>query len=332
MKKRKLGKSGIRVSAMGMGCWAIGGPFLHPKHGFLAYGQVEDRVSIKSIKLGIELGVTLFDTANVYGCGRSEQVLGEALKGHRDDVIIATKFGSTFRLDPSDSKTPCRAVGRDLSTKGIIEACNASLERLQTDYIDLYQLHSGDLETEKVPEVIETLEKLVDEGKIRFYGWSTDDPERAALFAKGKYCVAVQFRHNMFSHNDEMIGKVIDGYGLSGLIKGPLGYGIYTGKYRDDSILPEEHMLHGAKFNEGRLARERNALEKVREIVTRDGRTLPQAALGWIWGEHERLVPIPGFKNPDQVQENATAMEYGPLSKKQVGEVRGIATELAEAK
>jgi aryl-alcohol dehydrogenase-like predicted oxidoreductase len=332
LKKRKLGKSGIRVSAMGMGCWAIGGPFMHPKHGFLAYGQVDDSISIESINLGIELGVTLFDTANVYGCGRSEKVLGEALKDKRSDVVIATKFGSTFKLDPSDSKSPCRAIGRNVSPKGIIEACNASLDRLQTDYIDLYQLHSGDLEPEKVPEVIETLEELVDIGKIRYYGWSTDDPDRAALFAKGKHCAAAQFRHNMFSHNDEMIDKVIDGRGLSGLIKGPLGYGIYTGKYRDDSVLPEEHMLHGTKFNEGRLALVRNSLDKVRDVVTGDGRTLTQAALGWIWGEHDRLIPIPGFKNLDQARENAAAMEFGPLNKKQVSDVRGIAAELAESR
>jgi aryl-alcohol dehydrogenase-like predicted oxidoreductase len=183
-----------------------------------------------------------------------------------------------------------------------------------------------------VPDVIETLEQLVEAGKIRFYGWSTDDSERAALFADGKHCATVQFRHNMFSHNDVMIESVIDGQGLSGLIKGPLGYGIYTGKYKDDSVLPEEHMWHGTKFNEGRVALVRSALEKTREIVTGDGRTLAQAALGWIWGEHERLIPIPGFKNPEQVRENATAMEYGPLSKKQVRDVRGIADELAESK
>ncbi|UCE11937.1 MAG: aldo/keto reductase [Candidatus Thorarchaeota archaeon] len=316
---------------MGMGCWAIGGPFIHPRHGFLAYGQVDDKDSAESVKLGIELGVTLFDTANVYGCGRSERVLGEALKDYRSDVVIATKFGSTFEISESDSKTPCRAIGRDVSAEGIIEACDVSLERLQTDYIDLYQLHSGDLEVEMVPDVIETLEHLVDEGKIRFYGWSTDDPERAALFADGQHCATVQFGHNMLSHNDDMIENVIDGRGLSGLIKGPLGYGLHTGKYKDDSVLPKEHMWHGTKFNEGKVRKVRNALERVREIVTNDGRTLAQAALGWIWAEHERLIPIPGFKNSDQVRENATAMEYGPLSSKQASEVRGIAAELVES-
>lgn len=331
MRKRVLGRSGIEVSPMGMGCWAVGGPFLHKTHGVLAYGSVVDKVSIQAIQAGVEQGITLFDTSNAYGCGRSERILGKALKDYREDIVIATKFGSVFDLNSGNPKIPCRLTGRDTSKDGIKAACEASLERLKTDFIDIYQLHSGDLESENPTSVIDTLEELVEEGKIRYYGWSTDDPNGAAIFAKQRNCATVQFRHNLFSHNYEMIENVIDRYGIAGLIKGPLGYGLYTGKYKDDTVLPENHMWHGTKFNEGRVAKVRKALDDLKDILTSDGRTLAQAAIGWIWAEHENLVPIPGFKNVKQVKENASAMKYGPLNKNQMKSVREIVAELRES-
>ncbi|MHA2423920.1 MAG: aldo/keto reductase [Candidatus Thorarchaeota archaeon] len=330
MKKRILGKSGIKVSAMGMGCWGIGGAFLHPEHGPIAYGLVEDEESIKTVQLAVDMGITLFDTANVYGCGRSERVLGEALKGRREDIVIATKFASTFDMNSGNPNIPCQATGSDTSAQGIKDACNASLERLQTDYIDLYQLHSGSLDLEQAPAVMESLEELVEEGKIRYYGWSTDSPERAALFAKGKHCASVQFRHNMTSHNYDMIENVLDKFDIAGLVKGPLGYGVLTGKYKADSQVPEEHMFHGTKFNEGPYAIVRDTLEILKEVVTADGRTQAQAALGWIWAEHDSLIPIPGSKTQKQIQENASALKFGPLSKKQMHEVKKIVDEMRE--
>jgi aryl-alcohol dehydrogenase-like predicted oxidoreductase len=326
MKSRKLGKSDISVSPMGMGCWALGGPFLNDDR-VLAYGQVDDKESIKAVHRGLDLGVTLFDTANVYGCGRSERVLGKALKGRREDVIIATKFAATFALDSGNPQIPCRITGQDVSQAGIKDACRASLDRLQTDRIDLYQLHAGDLEPEKAPEIMDTLEELVDDGLIRYYGWSTDHPDRAAVFAEGKHCASVQFRHNLLSHNQTMIVDVIDKFGLAGLIKGPLGYGMYTGKYKADSVVPKDHMWHGTKFNEGRYAQARELLDDMREILTMKGHTLAQAALGWIWAQHDSLIPIPGFKSVKQVEENAGAMERGPLNKKQLEEIDKLRSE-----
>ncbi len=330
MKKRSLGKSGIKVSAMGLGCWGIGGPFLHPEHGVIAYGQADDKESIESIHLALEMEITLFDTANVYGCGRSERVLGEALKENRDDVVIATKFSSVFDLESGNPDIPCRSTGSDLSPEGIKSACDASLERLQTDYIDVYQLHSGSLDPEKAPGIMEILEELVDEGKVRWYGWSTDSPERAGIFAEGKHCATVQFRHNMFTHNEIMLSDVIDRFGITGLIKTPLGGGLLTGKYRDDTVRPKDHMLHGRNFGEGRILTLRQTLENLRETLTSDGRTLAQAALGWIWADHESLIPIPGFKNPQQVTENVGALEFGPLSKKQVSDVKRVVNEMLQ--
>lgn len=329
VKKRVLGKSGIKVSPMGMGCWAIGGPMSHYRSGVIGYGEANDELSIKAVRKGIEQGVTFFDTANAYGCGRSEKVLGKALKSYREDVTIATKFATTWEVDPA-SEIPCKIVGSDASPEAIHNACNASLRRLQTDYIDLYQLHDGDLEIEKAREVRGVLEELVKAGKIRYYGWSTDSPERAAFFAEGKHCAAVQFRHNLMIRNNTMLEDVLEKYDVAGIVKGPLGYGVYTGKYTPDTSRPSNHMLHNVDFTEGSGAKALKMLDDMKTVLTADGRTIAQGALGWIWATHDRLIPIPGFKTIEQVEENTNAMEYGPLTEQQLEDIDRIRTKYQE--
>ena len=318
--QRTLGRSGITTSAMGMGCAAIGGPFLNQDGGINSYGTVNDKESIRAIHLGLEMGVTLFDTANIYGCGHSENVLGKALKGQSDDVIIATKFGNTWDLNSSNPLIPCQAIGIDISPQGIRKACDESLQRLKRNYIDVYQLHLGYLDVCCVPEILLTLEELVDEGKIRFYGWSTNYPDNARLFAKGKHCTTTQFRHNLISRNTSMLDVLNDCF-IAGLIKGPLEYGLLTGKYSEDSQVPSNHVWHGTKFNEGRVAKVLENIDAVRELLTDDGRTLAQAALSWIWAQSDLLVPIPGFKNLKQAEENAKAMELAPFSSNKIREI-----------
>src|SRR4051794_13558959 len=176
MKTRFLGRSGIEVSALGMGCWAIGGPFWAGEQP-LGWGEVDDDESIRAVRRALDLGVTFFDTANVYGAGHSEEVLARALAGRRDEAVIATKFGATF-----DERT--RQVGADDgSPAAMARAVRESLRRLGTDHIDLYQLHINALPIPQALDLIPALEGLVDEGLIRSYGWSTDFPERAQAFA-----------------------------------------------------------------------------------------------------------------------------------------------------
>jgi aryl-alcohol dehydrogenase-like predicted oxidoreductase len=136
MEKRKLGKSGVQVSPMGLGCWAIGGPFEFDGRP-AGWGGVDDAESVRAIRRALDLGVTYFDTADVYGCGHSEQVLGEALNERRDEAVVATKFGLLFDEDTR------MGGGADTSPAYIRSACEASLRRLETDRIDLYQLHGG---------------------------------------------------------------------------------------------------------------------------------------------------------------------------------------------
>lgn len=177
LEQKTLGTTEITVSPMGMGCWAIGGPFtLDGKQD--NYGHVDDQVSKRAIHEAVMRGITFFDTADVYGIGRSERILGEVLHPYRKDVVIATKFGFTY------SEEQRAITGENISPEYIRKACEASLRRLKTDYIDLYQLHIWAIPLERIDTVIETLERLQSAGWIRTYGWSTGDPECAAYSPK----------------------------------------------------------------------------------------------------------------------------------------------------
>lgn len=322
MMTRRLGKSGIEVSAMGMGCWAIGGPWTWAQPGeepFPAgWGQVDDAESIRAIHAALDLGINFFDTAANYGAGHSEQILGKALAERRSSVVIATKFGHMV----NEAK---KVVHKDDDQilGNLRQDCENSLRRLKTDYIDIYQLHEASYDPEKAPLVMDILKELVKEGKIRFYGWSTDLPDRARLFADGEHCTAIQFALNVNHDNPEMRALCAQ-FNLGGINKSPLNKGILTGKFSADSTFPEDDIRYGLNFKEGVPAERLKQLEAVREVLTAQGHTLAQASLAYIWALDERMVPIPGFKTVQQVEENAGALELGPLSEEQVREINEI--------
>ncbi len=317
---RKLGRSGIEVSAIGMGCWAIGGPAFRDETP-VGWGDVDDSESARSIQHAIDNGVTFFDTADVYGAGHSERVLGVTVKSMRERVVIATKFGNTF-----DEATR-KLTGSNTAPDYIRSACDASLARLQTEYIDLYQLHVGNLPLEQIDDVLAVLEELVAAGKIRAYGWSTDDAERARAFARGEHCASAQYQMNVLSDSPEMV-QVCEELGLAGLNRGPLAMGLLSGKYGPDSVLPGND-VRGPNapswmryFKDGKPSAEfMTRLDAVREILTSQGRTLAQGALGWLLARSQTTLPIPGFKTANQVEENAGAMHHGPLTSEQMAEI-----------
>ena len=311
---RQLGRSGIKVSAMGLGCWAVGGPFTNEFGKPVGWGQVNDAESIRAIHRALDLGITFFDTADVYGCGHSERLLGQALGGVRDRVVIATKFGRVF-----DEQTRLIA-GNDASPQHIRRACEASLRRLDTDRIDLYQFHIGDYDMARAAEVRDTLEELVAAGKIRAYAWSTDDPDRARVFAQGAHCASVQHRLNLFEDNPPMLA-VCDEFDLASVNRGPLAMGLLTGKFNADSQLPQDDVRRDWNLRRGQQAEHLDRLASLRDVLTQDGRTLAQAALGWLWARSERTVPIPGFKTVQQVEENVGALRFGPLGDEQFKQV-----------
>jgi aryl-alcohol dehydrogenase-like predicted oxidoreductase len=315
---RTLGRSGIEVSDIGFGCWAIGGPFTDGGKPD-GWGEVDDGESVAAIRRALERGVTFFDTADCYGAGHSEQVLGKALAGRRDEAVIATKFGYTFDAGQ-------RAItGQDASPGYIRQACRASLRRLGTERIDLYQLHVGDLPAGQAEEAAATLEELADEGLIRAYGWSTDDPARAALFAGGPRCAAVQHEINVLADTPAMLAACA-AHDLASVARGPLAMGLLTGKYGAATTLPADDVRAVqpwvAYFDDGRpapawLAR----LDAVRDVLADGGRTLAQGALGWLLARSPRVVPIPGVRTVAQAEQNAAALRTGPLRPAEMAEI-----------
>lgn len=322
MTNRTLGRSGIKVSPMGFGCWAIGGRFkMNGMHD--GYGQVDDDVSRKAIQRAVDLGITFFDTADAYGTGHSEKILGSALKGLRSKVVIATKFGFTY-----DENTR-ELTGENSSSEYIRKACEASLKRLQTDYIDLYQLHRWSIPSGEIDQVIDSLERLVTEGLIRAYGWSTDWVEGAVQFVEKSNCTALQQSLNVFGYEKGIL-DLCEKYDLASIDRSPLAMGLLSGKFTTGSKLPSDDVRGNAHswnpfFKDGKPEQEYlDRLEAIKEILRSDGRTLVQGALSWIWAISSRTIPIPGFKAIEQVEENVKAMEFGPLSSDKVEEINGL--------
>lgn len=311
---RKLGRSGIEISALGIGCWAMGGADWG--------GETDDKESIRALQRAMELGVNFFDTADVYGRGRSETVLGQALKGKRDKGVIATKF--SWMTD----EVTGQITGGDPDS--IPRACEASLKRLGTDYIDLYQFHWNDFDPGKSVDVREALEKLVQAGKIRAYGWSTDFPDRARIFGSGPNCTAIQVELNVVDDAPDILA-VCDEFDLAAVNRGPLAMGLLTGKFKPgDKLRPDDVRGPNAPdwmkyFVDGKPNPEwLNKVEAIREILKADNRTLAQGAIAWLWARSEKNIPIPGFRTVRQVEENCGALKKGPLPSEYMAEIESI--------
>jgi aryl-alcohol dehydrogenase-like predicted oxidoreductase len=320
---RKLGRSGMEISALGMGCWAIGGPFWSGETA-QGWGEVDDGESLRAIQRSMELGITFFDTANVYGAGHSERILGRALAGCRQEVVIATKFNAVF------DETTRQVTGADPSPEGIREACEHSLKRLSTDYIDLYQFHDNGFPAEEAGPVRETLEALVTEGKIRAYGWSTDFAKNAEFFAQGENCTAIQLQLNVFETNPDVL-SICESYDLAAINRGPLAMGLLTDKYAagvktaDDDVRGIRSPDWMKYFKDGQPNPEfLERRDAVRDVLTSGGRTVAQGSLAWLWARSPRNIPIPGFRNVAQVEENCRSMEFGPLTEAQMNEIDAI--------
>lgn len=310
---RKLGRSGIEVSAMGMGCWAMGGSGWG--------GGADDDQSLLGIQRAMELGVNFFDTADAYGAGHSETVLAQAIQGKRDQVVIATKFSylptEASKQRPNGSADP----------QSIREFCEASLKRLNSDYIDLYQFHMNNFPADQAEPVRDTLEELVKAGKIRAYGWSTDFPDRARMFAQGEHCSAIQVQLNVLDDAADILA-VCDEFDLAAINRGPLAMGLLTGKYKPDTTLPSDD-VRGPNapewmkyFKDGQPNPEwLNKMEAIRDVLTSGGRTLAQGAIAWLWARSDKNLPIPGFRTLAQAEENCGALRFGALNAEQMRQI-----------
>ena len=323
MNERGFGSAGICVPPLGMGCWAIGGPFWAGTQP-LGWGQVDDAESRKAIQAAFDLGITLFDTADVYGTGHSERILGQALAGHRDEAVIASKWGNTY------DEASRALLEPDITPQYLRRALEATLRRLGTDYLDIYQFHLADIEPADTMPLIGELESLVAAGKIRTYGWSTDDPRRAAAWSAGPHCTLVQHELNVLRDAPDMLA-LIERQGWASINRGPLAMGLISDKYSPaGSRLPDDDVRGIVPdwmryFSDGQpspawLARR----DAIREVLCSGGRSPVQGALAWIWARSPATIPIPGFRTAEQVRQNVAALDYGPLSHDEMTEIASL--------
>jgi aryl-alcohol dehydrogenase-like predicted oxidoreductase len=309
---------GRDIPRIGMGCWAIGGPFRMDGRAD-GWGDVDDAESIRALKLAHELGARLFDTADAYGTGHSEEVLGEAF-GASPDVVIATKFGFTHDRQKRE------LTGTDATPAYMERALAASLQRLKRDRIDLYQLHVGDVADDAADALGEALERRAEAGDIAAWGWSTDDVFRVRRMLKFPHFKAVQQQLSVFYDVPEM-RAFTEAAGLANLNRSPLGMGFLTGKYTAGTQLPPDDVRAAGHswvrdFKDGRPTTEAlGKLAAIREILTSGGRTLPQGALCWNFARSPIAIPLPGFKTEAQVRDNLGALEKGPLRADQMAEI-----------
>ena len=296
LEYRVLGKTGIEVSCIGLGCYPMSG-----MAGGANWTGIDDDESISTIHHAESLGINLLDTANGYGAGHSERIIGRALRGRRDRYVIATKVGPK-REDPGE---PVQRY--------ITRACESSLERLQTDYIDIYQLH-GEPEEADMPALVEVLTRLVDEGKIRCFGISTYETEIIrSLMALGNLAMA-QIGYSIVNPVGLAGMQLAVEENLGTLIRVPLAQGALTGKYFDSLSRLDQADRRHPRFDNPRI---RSALKKLSELsfLVEDGsRTMVQASLRFVLDTPGVSSAIPGAKNRSQLEENAGAAHIPPLT------------------
>ena len=320
MKPIQLGRTGISINRLGLGSWAIGGPCVDGDSQ-MGWGDVDDGQSVRAIHAALDMGVNYIDTANIYGAGHSEEVVGRAIRDRRDRVVVSTKFG--ILCDPAARRT----TGIIQNADEVARSCEDSLRRLGTDHIDLFLFHLGSCDTSLAYDVRQALEKLVKAGKIRAYGWSTERPDLAEIFAEGVHCGAFMHIENIFEDYPDML-SLTRGAGVASLCRSPLCMGLLTGKYGPDTRFAANDLrgLNAPQwmnyFIDGRPNPEFiRRLDAVREILTQDGRTLAQGCLAWLWARGENTVPVPGFRTEKQARDNAAALALGPLTEEQMRQI-----------
>ena len=292
MEYRTLGRTGLSVSVIGLGT------MVHAGH----FGPMKDEESLGAIDAALELGVNLIDSSDAYGAGYSETLLGKALKGRRDQVILATKGGNVM-VGPNRGK-------RNFAADYIGRVMEASLKRLQTDYIDLYQLHNPNAEVLRSGEIWELLERRKKEGKIRHYGVSINTTEEGIAAVEGGRSDTIQTEYNLLEQEPaEKVFPLARKAGVGVIVRVPLRRALLTGKLKPE----DQQRFQGEDVRARNFAGEifKRELEKVERLrfLERPGRSLAQAAIAFCIADPAVGVVIPGGRNPRQVRENAGAAD-----------------------
>jgi aryl-alcohol dehydrogenase-like predicted oxidoreductase len=302
MEFQPFGRTGLKVSAIGFGCWEIGG----------TYGRIDESLFQRAVAQAIESGITCFDTAEAYGMGASEEALARALVGRRDDVVIATKFGVGYEEKPNR---------RDSSRARVLASIDKSLQRLRTDHVDIYLVHWPDPAT-PLDETMGALDDIVRQGKVRYVGVSNFRLTQIEEAMRLHRVDVVQYAWNMFDRRMQAeIFPYCAAQQIGVMAYGSLAYGMLSGSFHAEMEFEESDWrskrgmlgslnLFRTLFGPDHFPHNLAAVEELKQLATKYGKTLPQFALRWTLGNPVVGTALVGFRTPDEVTENLGALGW----------------------
>jgi len=314
MQLRKLGHSPLRVSAVGLGCMGMSE----------FYGPQQEEESVATIHRALDLGVNFLDTADIYGRGSNEQLVGRALKGRRHQVVLATKFGNV-RDDQG------QFAGINGRPEYVRRACEASLRRLQVETIDLYYQHRVD-RTLPIEDTVGAMSRLIDEGKVRYLGLSEAAPATIRRAHRTHPISALQTEYSLWTRDpEEQILPVCNELGITFVAYSPLGRGFLTGRFkRFEDLAPDDWRRNSPRFQGENFERNLELVRRVEQIAAKKKCQPSQLALAWVLAQGEGVVPIPGTASRTHLEENLAALDVS-LTPQELAEIDEAAPHGAAA-